>query len=165
MSKKKEMVEQPVRIYTDGSFFPQDKVGGWACFVDDHVHFPVLIKGNDNFTSNNRAELTAALHAVSIAKNCFPDKNVEIVMDSQYAIHSVETRAARLFSEGALNDPARNIPNADLLEDIAVKLQQPGGRITIVHQKAHTGKVNTDALGNNVVDKAANSMGRRLCSH
>ena len=165
MPKKKSTTEQPVTIYTDGSFFPQDKVGGWAVFVDDHVHFPTLIKGNDTFSSNNRAELTAALHAVAIAKNCFPTKNVEIVMDSEYAIKSVEKRATKLFTEGAFYDPSRSIPNADLLEDIAVKLQEPGGSITIVHQKAHTGKNTSDALGNHIVDKAANSMGRKLCSH
>jgi len=165
MPKKKTTEEQPVRIYTDGSFFPQDKVGGWAVFVDDHVHFPTLIKGNDNFSSNNRAELTAAYHAVAIAKQCFPDKNVEIVMDSNYAIGSVEKRATQLLAQGAFRDPTRNIPNADILEDIALKLQEPGGKISIVHQKAHTGKISTDALGNHVVDKAANSMGRQLCSH
>jgi ribonuclease HI len=69
-----------VEIFTDGSCEPNPGPGGWAAIIIDGNSKQEL-KGFEDFSTNNRMELTAALEAL---RKVEPEKSIRIYTDSQY---------------------------------------------------------------------------------
>ena len=69
-------------IYTDGSCLKNPGPGGFAFLVIRNKNVEDVVSGplKDNPTTNNRAELTAAIEAL----DWVPDKNIVIYTDSTY---------------------------------------------------------------------------------
>lgn len=77
---------QQAVIYTDGSCQPNPGPGGWAAIIIEDGRERIL-KGGNEYSTNNRMELTAALNAIkTIPKN----KEIVIFTDSQYLKNGIE---------------------------------------------------------------------------
>jgi ribonuclease HI len=75
------MVALPhVRIYTDGACEPNPGPGGWAALLLSGRHEKTL-SGSEPYTTNNRMELTAAVHALGALSQT---ARVDFYTDSEY---------------------------------------------------------------------------------
>jgi len=76
-----------VKVYTDGSCYPNPGSGGWAFVVvkgDKEVHSG---SGYSNFTTNNRMELTGVWEGLKwLRENDYEEHDVLIISDSQYVV-------------------------------------------------------------------------------
>lgn len=78
-----------IRIYTDGSCWPNPGPGGYAAIVVTE-HDEWVISGNDPHTTNQRMELLSAIYALeSLDSKC---QDVLVITDSQYLIGFIERR-------------------------------------------------------------------------
>lgn len=69
------------KIYTDGSCLGNPGAGGYAAIIIDENGNREEISGGENFTTNNRMELSAAIFAL---KKIPVGSNVELTTDSSY---------------------------------------------------------------------------------
>ncbi len=83
MSFKREKADsslQHVIIYTDGACSPNPGPGGWAAIIDFGEEKKILT-GSENWSTNNRMELTAAIRAFQALDR---PSRVDIYTDSEY---------------------------------------------------------------------------------
>ena len=74
------------KIYTDGSYKPTTKQGGYAVIITENEQIiKVLYYGYIN-TTNNRAELQGVLNALKYFKY---SAEMEIYSDSAYIVNSI----------------------------------------------------------------------------
>lgn len=78
---------QKIKIYTDGAFSGNRQSGGWGVYIPD-LNFRMV--GNENNTTINRMELTAALKALEYINKIFDNIFVEIYSDSMYLVGGME---------------------------------------------------------------------------
>lgn len=118
-------------IYTDGSCLNNPGPGGWAfCLLENSNEW--VISGNENFTTNNRMELTAVIEALKFIKN---NQEYIIFTDSLLTINCATGKWKR----------KSNIDLWSIFDElIKHKL------ITFKHVKAHNGN-----KYNELVDKIA----------
>lgn len=118
-------------IYTDGSCLNNPGPGGWAvCLLENSQEW--IISGNENFTTNNRMELTAVIEALKFIKN---NQEYIIFTDSLLTINCATGKWKRKS-------------NLDLwsIYDELIKDKL----VTLKHVKAHNGN-----KYNELVDKIA----------
>ncbi len=70
-----------IKIYTDGSCIGNPGAGGYAAIIIYEDGQSEEITGGENFTTNNRMELMAAITAL---RKISADDNVELFTDSNY---------------------------------------------------------------------------------
>lgn len=75
-----------IYIFTDGASKGNPGPGGWGAVVQDDGLITELGGGEDE-TTNNRMELTAALHALGCVKDSA--KNITVFTDSSYLINGI----------------------------------------------------------------------------
>lgn len=141
------MKEAPVVIYTDGAC--SKGKGGWAAILF-YGEEELVLYGNEDYTTNNRMELTAILKALqSLIRPC----TVEIYSDSQYCVNGVNGWIDTWAKNGWMRSPTAlsYIPNQDLWREIYDQLQ--------IHKvKAHWVKGHNNDPNNELVDKLAQHM-------
>jgi ribonuclease HI len=77
-----------VKIYTDGACSGNPGKGGWGAVII-HGQTEIPISGYDEYTTNNKMELTAVIEALSsLQEPC----EVELYSDSAYIINAIEKR-------------------------------------------------------------------------
>jgi ribonuclease HI len=69
------------KIYTDGSCLGNPGAGGWAAVIVDEQNHREEIYGEEEHTTNNRMELTAAIKALEKISAC---DRAELFTDSNY---------------------------------------------------------------------------------
>ncbi len=69
------------KIYTDGSCLGNPGAGGWAAVIVDEKNHREEIFGGEDYTTNNRMELTAAINAL---KKISAGDCAELFTDSSY---------------------------------------------------------------------------------
>ena len=139
------------RIYTDGSGTVKDSPGGWACIYTDHVTGKkVELSGNEEETTNNRMELTAALRGLQTLRyshNC--TYSVEIVSDSQYVVNGINTWRHKWCLQHWHKARNELIANDDLWRQIDLYCELHG--VTASWVRGHSGhplNEKCDALAN-----------------
>jgi ribonuclease HI len=77
-----------IEIYTDGACSPNPGTGGWGAVLISHAHdHRRELSGSEFDSTNNRMELTAAIHALTALKQpC----GVELYTDSMYLKNAFE---------------------------------------------------------------------------
>ena len=70
-----------IKVYTDGSCLGNPGAGGWAAVIVDEKNQCEEIFGGEEYTTNNRMELTAAIKAL---EKIVAGANVELFTDSSY---------------------------------------------------------------------------------
>ena len=98
-------------IYTDGGCSGNPGPGGWAFVVSENGEIREYRSGGDQYTTNNKMELTAVINALEYAK-ANGERDVVILTDSQYVkngitvwIHSWKKNGWRTSSKA----PVKNV--------------------------------------------------------
>lgn len=77
-----------IEIYTDGACSPNPGTGGWGAVLISHAHdHRRELSGSEFDSTNNRMELTAAIHALEALKQSC---RVDLYTDSTYLKNAFE---------------------------------------------------------------------------
>lgn len=100
-----------VKIYTDGSCWPNPGPGGWAAVLVDESGKRIEISGSAKHSTNNRMEMFAVASALSKLK--FPC-DVTITTDSQYVMHAFTKGWITGWEKNGWRKQNKLIANAEL---------------------------------------------------
>ncbi len=167
-----------VTIYTDGSCFnsseggmPQEAgklyPGGYAAvFLDMQGNELMQIKGGEQYTTNNRMELTAVKEALQCLDDGTKHK-IHIVSDSQYVVNSYSKHWVSSWKRAGLKSgdeiiwrksgSLEEVKNQDLFKSIDVL--QSNHEVEFTHTRAHVG-----TKYNELCDDLAKSMSKQMHS-
>ena len=109
------MLMSIVTIFTDGSCRGNPGPGGWAAILqyDDKER---IVSGNEEYTTNNRMELKAAVEALkALTRHC----KVHIHTDSQYVKQGITAWIFNWQRNGWKTADKKPIKNQDLWKDLA----------------------------------------------
>jgi len=104
-----------VKIYTDGACLGNPGPGGWAAIlIFNGVHKELF--GSENFTTNNKMELTAIVKALAFLKK--PCK-VVVYSDSSYIVNCFKDKwYKRWLTNGWQKADGKRVENKDLWEQL-----------------------------------------------
>ena len=139
-------------IYTDGSWSPKTKEGGWAFLLSEEfettteksIFFKDL--GYAPKTTGNRMELSAVLNSIKYSVSKTEYKELVVYTDSQYVSDSIyynrisEWRANNWMRREWNSDEMIETANRDLWEELdalLTKLKREGYTIDICWVKGH----------------------------
>lgn len=151
-------------FYTDGSCSENGSAtckGAWAVVAT--VHPELSSSGVLENSSNQKAELEAAIRACSIAKRSGLT-HIMIVSDSKYVVGAISKWIETWTANGWLSSKKKPVENLEALQRLAAELE--GLQATAVHVKGHSGnkfneladKMAKDALNDEIVRCAAVSL-------
>jgi ribonuclease HI len=114
------MSEPHVTIYTDGGASPNPGPGGWAAILTFGKHRKEL-KGGEEYTTNNRMELMAAISALEALKRpCL----VDLYTDSQYVRNGIMSWIRTWKRNGWRTAEKEPVKNVDLWQRLDNALAQ-----------------------------------------
>ncbi|XP_029473186.1 uncharacterized protein LOC115099591 [Rhinatrema bivittatum] len=152
-SSRPDLRDQPWQgawtLFTDGSSQVKDgvRVAGYAVVTeDDIIEAGPLPSG----TSAQKAELIALTRALQLAEG----KTVNIYTDSKYAFLTIQVHGALYKERGFLNAEGKQLANAPEIHELLKSVWLPH-KVAVMHCKAHTGKSDPIARGNQKADSAA----------
>lgn len=129
---------QTVEIYTDGACSGNPGPGGWGAILRYHQK-EKLLSGAEANTTNNRMELTAAIHALlELKRPC----QVALYSDSQYVIHGMTQWLAGWERNHWKNAAKQPVKNADLWQ-LLVQAAKPHD-ITWHWVRGHAGHIDNE---------------------
>jgi len=109
-----------IDIFVDGSCLQNPGgVGAWAAILESGSHRREIAGGLTE-TTNNQAELMAAIKGVSLIKRGDPAKaiNVNVFSDSQYVVYGARERAKRWRSQGWHTNSGGHVANEGMWKDL-----------------------------------------------
>jgi ribonuclease HI len=154
-----ETVEsKKIIVFTDGDFFKDGDTAysGYGVWFGDGDKKNLSQPLNDPKTTNNRAEMMAAIEAIRQVEDEL-DKGAElhIYTDSQYVIYCFTSTGKKYKATNYRKKDGTIVPNADLVK-IAVNLTN--NRKIVFHKvEAHTGRNDELSIGNRHADRLAMS--------
>lgn len=144
--------------FTDGACISNGKKeakAGWAVVWPDKEEHNHSEKLEGSIQTNNRAEYSAAIHALKKADELDPSKEkpLKIYTDSMLLVRTMEDWIDKWKLHGWVKSDGGQIANIDLVKELDdLKMQ----RKTIwKHVRAHTGKQDWESINNDKVDKLA----------
>lgn len=155
--------EKIVHIYTDGSCIRNGTPLAQAAIgvyfgPNDSRNIGECIMGKQ---TNNVAEITAILRAISILKRELNDASITTIFhihtDSKY----VMTCASSYGQKQEKLQWKKKIPNYELVKMLYTQIQQYKHKIQLVHVRAHTGGSDVHSLGNSAADVLANTAAQK----
>ena len=145
-------------IYTDGSLVRKNNsVGsGYGLYIPklnlEESHILPEPK------TNNRAELSAIIRAISLSNQYFPENTeLYIYTDSKYSILICSGTGLRYQTNNFIVN-GKTVPNRDLIE---IVLPLVNKNIKFIHILAHTGLDDQHSIGNEKADTLANGAAQR----
>jgi ribonuclease HI len=105
-----------IHAYTDGGAGPNPGPGGWGVVLLRPGAEPVELSGGEDFTTNNRMELTAAIRALEAAGD---GARVRLVTDSQYLRRGITSWLPRWAAGGWRRQDGGEVANQDLWRRLA----------------------------------------------
>jgi ribonuclease HI len=103
-----------IEIFTDGACKGNPGPGGWGAVIRYGAH-EKDISGGDPDTTNNRMELSAAIHALNtLIEPC----KVALYTDSKYVCEGITKWVAGWQRNGWKNASKQPVRNADLWHDL-----------------------------------------------
>ncbi|MGO8750561.1 MAG: ribonuclease H [Thermoguttaceae bacterium] len=156
-----------VILYTDGCCLPGTKVGGWACVLDVSTSNRSWERSQGlRRTTNNRAELTAAIMGLEAL---IPPCTVRLVTDSEYLALGINERLACWKAQGWRCGSGRHkrpLQNADLWQRLDAVLAKHGVRCE--HVRGHSGHPENelcDRLARRAAERMENEGKRQSRNH
>ena len=127
-----------IEIYTDGSCSGNPGPGGWAAVaVDTSTNKIVDVTcGREDYTTNNRMEMSAILHALAYYGNNIPP--VIVHSDSAYAVNTFTQWMWSWKNNGWKRAKGQPIENLDLVKTY-VDLCEQGNQIDLRKVDGHKG--------------------------
>jgi ribonuclease HI len=139
-----------VYIYTDGACRGNPGPGGWGAilrYADKEKH----LKGAETLTTNNRMELSAAIHALrGLSRAC----EIELTTDSQYVRNGIQTWLAQWKKNKWRTSANKPVKNQDLWEELDTEVSRH--QIIWHWVKGHSGHPENelaDQLANEAIDE------------
>lgn len=139
----------PVEIFTDGSYYPSSRQGGWAFCIYDQGYW-LANSGYEYHTSNDRMEMMAVVQALRCL--CYPVA-VTVYCDNQYVVHTINQWIYRWAHNNWQTKSGKTAANLDLLGQLWQLLNYH--RVTAVWVKAHTNRTDRVHGINNWMDEKA----------
>lgn len=144
------MTSNVIEIFTDGACRGNPGIGGWGAVLRYRGH-EKQIYGAENYTTNNRMELTAVIEAIKCLKKA---SLIEITTDSKYVQQGMTRWILHWQKNNWLIAKKKQIKNLELWQMLHVLTQNH--RITWHWVKGHSGHPeNTlaDNLANLAIDE------------
>lgn len=138
-------MKKHIYIFTDGACRGNPGPGGWGALLRYGTHEKIL-SGAENHTTNNRMELSAAIHALAALKQ--PCK-IDLYTDSQYLQKGITEWLAKWKKNAWKKADKKPIKNFDLWQALDQEITRHD--LTWHWVKGHSGHVE-----NELVDKIAN---------
>ncbi len=129
-------MQQTITIYTDGGCSGNPGVGGWAYVIE--VDPPLTGSGGEQYTTNNKMELSAVINALEFVLLHYPSHiHVQLVTDSQYVKQGITVWIHNWKKNGwrtAAKQPVKN-------KDLWVSLDELSKRVCVTWKwvKGHSG--------------------------
>jgi len=123
-----------IKVYCDGSCIGNPGPGGWA-FLIDVGQITTIKSGKLDYTTNQRAEITAAIKGLQYMRHHLED--VLMLTDSQYVVKT-------------MNGQFKQKANLDLWRELQNALNEVYSVVRWEHVKGHAGNTNQE-----IVDKLA----------
>lgn len=162
-----------LKIYTDGAYSPKDKCGGWSMVIQaftDGGFRQYEFSGGEQGSSNNKMELTAAIKALSFARQFIlkakspSNMSVFIISDSAYVVNAVNnawiTKWKLLHWFKVDGEPVKNKELWVKFDKLLSSVKAGGVFIKFIHVRGHVGDPGNelaDALAVAARKKIANS--------
>ena len=132
-----------LEIYTDGSSLGNPGPGGFGVVVIEKEKIIKEIGGGEKDTTNNRMELSGAIHALKyLLKTDF--NKCEIFADSSYVLGGVTTWIHGWEKNGWRTANKKPVLNQDLWKELVLLDRQLAGKITWSKVKGHSGHIHND---------------------
>jgi ribonuclease HI len=117
-----------IEIFTDGSSLGNPGPGGW-CAILRYKNNEKRISGGEEYTTNNRMELTAVIEALKALKEpC----EIDLYSDSTYVLKGISE-----WLEGWVKKNFKNVKNPELWQEF-LQLSKPH-KINVKWVKGHSG--------------------------
>ncbi len=142
-----------ITIYTDGACSGNPGKGGWGAILiykskNSEGHFNEIkkkISGHEEFTTNNKMELTAVIEAL---KNIKKTSNIELFTDSKYVLDGFTKWLPNWQKNGWKSSNKNKVKNIELWKELF--------NLSLQHSiNWHWVKGHSDNNLNNEVDKLA----------
>lgn len=108
-------IQQPIRIYTDGSCL-RDRTGGWGAIIVNKNH-QREISGHELKTTANRMEMLAVIQALEEMEPSLP---AMVTTDSQYVRRGMQDWVKQWKQSGWLTIEGKPVKNDDLWQRLDV---------------------------------------------
>ena len=139
-----------VDIFTDGACKGNPGPGGWGAIIRYGQH-EKEISGGEPDTTNNRMEMTAAIHAL---KTLIEPCRVSLHTDSKYVLDGITKWVHGWVRNGWKNASKQPVRNADLWHDlIEAAARHQIEWIWVKGHAGHPGNERADALANRGIDE------------
>jgi len=117
-----------IQLFTDGSSLGNPGPGGW-CALLRYKNYEKILRGGENYTTNNKMELKAVIEALKILKEpC----EIDLFADSIYVLKGINE-----WLNNWIKKDFKNVKNRDLWEEfINVRKNH---KININWIKGHSG--------------------------
>jgi ribonuclease HI len=103
-----------IKVYTDGSCYPNPGSGGWAAVIVKDNDVEVLV-GNHPDTTNNRMELTAAIEVLRYLEKFH---RVKLYTDSQYLKRGITEWLPKWIIREWQTATGKAVKNQDLWQEL-----------------------------------------------
>lgn len=137
MNTKKQQIDNlpHVIIYTDGACLGNPGPGGWAAVLK-YKNISKEIKGGEDFTTNNKMELTALIKGLeALNKKC----KVDIYTDSKYIYDAINKRWIDKWKQNKWKTSSKtDVKNRELWEKLIELLNKHDATIHWI--KGHNGQ-------------------------
>ena len=104
-----------IYIYTDGACFGNPGPGGWACIIKYTNGDEKEIFGAEEYTTNNRMELLAAIKALSSIKK---KEDINIFTDSKYVKDGITSWINKWKHNGWKTSNKKTVKNLKLWQKL-----------------------------------------------
>ncbi len=144
-----------MRLITDGACSGNPGQGAW-CFLLQKTYFEELQKddiihvGYEDYTTNNRMELSAILFGLQVWLSQDHDQNLDIYLDSTYVQNGITTWIHKWKKNGWLTSSKQIVKNQDLWQKLDQIHENKTLKIKYTWIKGHS-----DHKLHNFVDKTA----------
>ena len=99
-----------INIYTDGACSGNPGIGGWGVVILVNKQ-EILLNGGDQFTTNNKMELIAAIKALEYFET---KKDLTIYTDSKYVMDGIESWIINWKKNGWKTSTKKIVKNREL---------------------------------------------------
>ncbi|MBS0357663.1 MAG: ribonuclease HI [Proteobacteria bacterium] len=143
-------MEHLIEIFTDGACRGNPGPGGWGAYLRYSGHEKKL-NGSEPHTTNNRMELSAAIHALAALKK---PSQVVLTTDSQYVKDGITRWISNWKKNGWKTADKKPVKNMDLWQELDKLIQQH--QVAWHWVRGHTGHPENelaDLLANQAIDE------------
>jgi ribonuclease HI len=153
-----------INVYTDGSCSKSGKITlcGYGIYFPDNELLNVSEQMVIEPLTNQRAELYAIFQALKLVSDNYNFKKLIVYSDSEYSIKSVTVWINSWKKNGWVSSKKEPVKNQDIIKLIDELLVLNKGKILFKHVKAHTGKLDTDSINNDIADGLAKAGALKL---